>query len=140
MRIKLLTTAMVAGLTHAIPSGTVIESKDEGVIAEYKALVNVGYAAETNEAVTDPAGYAYNVGGNTPPISGEVAADAVDARKAADEAHLAALEGTVGEVATYAATLDKAGAKRLGALEAGSKGRQRAGVASAVESHIAGLE
>lgn len=135
MKIKLLTSALVAGFSNTVPSGSVIESKDEAHIAEYKALIGVGYAEETNEAVTDVAAiHAKIPGGNTPPISG-----IVDADDSGDDVDLdSILAGNVADVTASLDGLDKKQLRRLAKLEA--KGKDRQGVATAIEDAIAAAE
>lgn len=80
MKIELLKTAMLGGNTNPIKRGSVIESDNPATIGEYKALVAVGYAKETNKAASKDAQF-ITPGGNTAPVSG-IQGDAPDKAEA----------------------------------------------------------
>ena len=53
MRIRMLKTCIVSGHRDPVRHGAVIESDEAHVVKEFKALVGVGYAVETKDAVTN---------------------------------------------------------------------------------------
>lgn len=126
MKIKMKKMAMVAGFSQPVPKDTVVESDNPGVIGEFKALIQAGYASPTNEAVSDPE-WQYRVGSNTPPqVSG------IMPKTNPDDAHNALLSGTVADVEAGLASYDDAGLTRLAELEGASE-KPRVGVLSAID-------
>jgi hypothetical protein len=130
MKIKIIRRVSVSTMNVIPPKGAVIEvPEDEG-----KALLNSGYVAKTNEALTTLAALYNKPGGNTPPAEGTATpADTTD--------YDAIVSGTVAEVGDFLAGNHGLDAKGLKALaKAESKGKDRAGVHAAIESAAAALD
>jgi hypothetical protein len=136
MKIKMKKTVVVAGSDKPVPRGVVVQSDNPATIAEYKALVQAGYAAETNEKPTDPEKWpSTGVGGNTPQVSGiKPKGDDPDAE------FNTLLAGNIESISAGLGSYNEAQLQRIAELEASKDGKNRVGVASAVEAAIAALQ
>lgn len=118
MKIELLKTCLAGNSKDPQRAGTVIESDDPVQIDNFKALVKVGYAKETNKAVT-------------------VAKDAAPQNPANDpteDAIKTVLAGNVPQVVEQIGAFNADELKR--ALELESAGKNREGVKDALTAAI----
>lgn len=127
MKIKLLTACILAGFANALPAGSVVESDETLKTDEYKALIAVGYAKETTDAVTStPDGFEPV----KPIIITEDDGGEPFVAEEGDGDLLAVLEGNIKEVTEFLSELDAPALARLAILEA--RGENRKGVAEAI--------
>jgi len=118
MKIKLLTTIMLAGFREPVRQGQIVEAQDEADVLEYKALVAAEFAKETKDEPTT----SKEAAATTPPISGVTNGD--------DAALLDILKGNVPAIVAQLDALDADQLARLGELEAA--GADRKGVHEAI--------
>lgn len=131
MKIKLLTASILAGFANALPAGAVVESDEAFKTDEFKALIAVGYAKETKEAVTHKED-------GFEPVKPIIAVDDDDdddgndtfEAQEGDTDLLAVLEGNTKEVTEFLDELDAPALARLAVLE--SRGQDRKGVMAAI--------
>lgn len=139
MRIKLLTASILYGFKNALASGSVVESDQEIETNEFKALINIGYAKETTEAVTAVADGHTDVlpelidNGDGTFTDPELEALTVDGPVSDELAKKieGVLSGTVGEVADELVALDDA--ELAIARKAEIAGKNRKGVIDAID-------
>lgn len=140
MRIKLLKKILITGQREPLPAKSVIESTDAHTKAEFKVLVDMGYAVETKEALTERSkGDAPENKSITGPDEAKTNSDKTNSDKTVPLGEFDPAPILAGKVEDVVAALENLPVEDLIVLRAAEvAGKNRAGVLEAVDEYDLG--